>query len=473
MNTLITPIILAGGSGTRLWPASRKLLPKQFLNLTDTSLSLFQQTVLRANALENVESPIVVCNEEHRFLVAEQLLEIGVKAQHILLEPCAKNTAPAITLAALLHMNPDANLLVLPADHLLEDISVFQNAITQALACSNNDYLFTFGIQPTRPETGYGYIETGKPLDEGCFEVACFVEKPDKQRAQDYIASGRFLWNSGQFLFPKSLLLNELAKYQPEIVEFCKKALAHISTDIDFSRVPLDIFSSCPAVSIDYALMEHTQHAAVVKLNTAWSDIGAWDALWENRHKDEHNNAIMGDVLAYDTSNSLVYAQHRLVATLGIRDALIVETKDALLVADKNKAQEVKHIVATLENQQRKELHEHARTYRPWGWYESICTGSRFQVKRILVKSGASLSLQKHQHRAEHWVIVKGKAKVTNGKEVCFFEEDQSTYIPLGNVHRLENMEKTDLEIIEIQTGNYLGEDDIERLEDNYGRTLS
>ncbi len=469
---MITPVILAGGSGTRLWPVSRSLYPKQFLKLTHDTNSLFQETILRITQLETVESspPIVICNEEHRFLVAEQLRAINIAPMAIILEPVGRNTAPAIALAAL-KAEAESKLLVLPADHFIEPSKEFENALLAAEKLSGLDKLVTFGIKPSHPETGYGYIKAGDTISnsEG-FTVDRFVEKPDLEKAKALLESGDFFWNSGMFLFKSAVYLAELKEQSTQIYDACNQSFAGLVEDLDFLRIPKEDFENCPSDSIDYAVMEKTKSAAVVPFNITWDDVGSWSSLWKVNSKNENNNFIKGDVYSHETNNSYVHADSRLVATIGLDNHIVVETADAVLVADKSKTQEVKHILSQLKQDEREETNLHKRVYRPWGWYESICSSDNFQVKRICVSPGASLSLQMHHHRAEHWVIVKGVAKVTNGDEVKLFNEDQSTYIPIGNKHRLENCEQEDLEIIEIQTGSYLGEDDIVRFEDVYGR---
>jgi len=468
---MIIPVILAGGSGTRLWPASRQLHPKQFLALLDDELSLFQHTLKRLANLTGVAEPIIVCHEDHRFLVAEQIRSLGLKAQAIILEPCAKNTAPAIALAANINAFKDASLLVLPADQLMGNIDVFEGAVSKARQLCQTHYLVSFGINPEYPETGYGYIKRGLAFPEpGCFRIAEFVEKPALPRAQQFFDSKDYLWNSGMFCFKAQDYLNELKQHAPEIYDCCYQTCLQTEKDFDFIRVPFAQFNRCPSNSIDYAVMEKTLNAAVVSLDAKWSDVGAWDSLWKSSLRTEQNNAVKGDVILEETENSLIHAHSRLVAAIGMKNHIIVETADAVLVAEKSHSQSVKKIAELLLSQNRAEIHLHKKVYRPWGWYENICSSERFQVKRILVLPGARLSLQKHRFRAEHWVVVKGSAKITNGNDVKIYQEDQSTYIPIGNQHRLENPGKEALEIIEVQTGSYLGEDDIIRLEDNYGR---
>lgn len=468
-NNQLVPVIMAGGSGTRLWPLSRQARPKQFLTLIG-QYSFLQQTITRLQSVEK-NLPIIICNEEHRFLVAEQLRQLQQTAK-IILEPIGKNTAPTVALAAfdVIKQNPDAYLLVLPADHLINNSKVFEQAVKKALVLARENYLVTFGIVPTQIETGYGYIEQGKPIGDDTYHVAQFVEKPNQQQAHSYIKSGRYLWNSGMFLFKASCYLAELKKFRPDIYEACDKAMTMAQPDMDFLRVSKEAFASCPSDSIDYAVMEKTAKATVVSLQAGWTDIGSWSTLWDVMAKDQQGNSLQGDVLAEQTTNSLVFATDRLVTVLGVDNLAIIETKDAVLVADKSKIQQVKTIVEKLQKANRNEVIQHTQVYRPWGFYNAIDIGERYQVKRITVKPGAKLSLQKHHHRAEHWVVVKGTAKVIKGNDTYLLTEDQSTYIPIGEIHSLENPGKIPLELIEVQSGSYLGEDDIIRLEDKYGR---
>lgn len=467
----ITPIIMAGGSGSRLWPLSRQLNPKQFLHLADPDWSMLQATIQRLQGLETATAKLI-CNEQHRFLAAEQLRQLGIKGANILLEPVGRNTAPAIALAALqaLEETDDPVLLVLAADHLINDQQAFQASVTAALPLALAGKLVTFGIVPVSPETGYGYIEQGQPLPEGGFAVSRFVEKPDLPTAQGYLASGSYCWNSGMFMFRAQRYLDELAVHQPAILQACREALAGGSKDMDFIRVDADAFAACPDDSIDYAVMEKTADAAMVPLDAGWSDIGSWSALWDVSQKDAEGNALTGDVITESTQGCYIHADSRLVATVGVEDLVIVETKDAVLVTRKERVQDVKKIVERIKSDGRHEHMNHREVYRPWGIYDSIDSGHRYQVKRITVKPGAKLSVQMHHHRAEHWIVVSGTAKVTNGKETYLVTENQSTYIPIGQVHSLENPGVIDLELIEVQSGSYLGEDDIVRLEDRYGR---
>lgn len=469
---MLIPVILSGGSGTRLWPLSRKNLPKQFLALRGDS-TLFQQTVLRAHAL-NAGPAVVVCSEDHRFLVAEQLRALDVQNTSILLEPVPRNTAPAIALAAwqALAQDVDATLLVLPADHLIGDQSSFAAAVGTALPLAERGWLVTFGIRPDSPETGFGYIERGEPIGDGTFRVARFVEKPDAVTAKQYVEAGGFEWNSGMFLFKASRYLEELGHHAPAMHAASKAAFDAAKTDLDFVRIDEDTFAASPDKSIDYAIMEKTDRAAVVPVSCAWSDIGSWDALWAASDRDANGNRLEGDVIAIDSHNCFVRGtDRRLVTALGLDDIVIVDTADAVLVAPRNRVQDVKMLVEKIKSEGRQEHMFHRKVYRPWGSYDSIDIGERFQVKRIFVKPGAALSLQKHHHRAEHWVIVSGTAEVTRNNEVFLLAENESTFLPLGAVHRLRNPGKVPLELVEVQSGSYLGEDDIVRLEDVYGRS--
>ncbi|PWQ95846.1 mannose-1-phosphate guanylyltransferase/mannose-6-phosphate isomerase [Leucothrix pacifica] len=474
MTPTITPVILSGGSGTRLWPLSRQLRPKQFLPLVD-ELTLFQNTVQRLQGIPNLEDVLVVCNEEHRFMVAEQLRELQLAHQGILLEPVGRDTAPALALAAL-HLTQqgksDALMLVLPADHVITDNDAFHQAIQQAAQAAQDGYLTTFGIVPQRAETGYGYIRQGESLtDLDASRVAAFVEKPDAGTAQTYVDSGNYLWNSGMFLFRVDRLLAALEAYQPEVLQACQAALADPSHDLDFIRLNTAAFTAAPAISIDYAVMEKTQDAVVIPLDAGWNDVGAWSAVWEVGQQDAQQNVLHGDVLTHQAKGNLVHAEHRLVTLVGVDDLVVVETKDAVMVAHRDKVQHVKHVVGQLKDQQRSEASIHREVNRPWGSYDCIDEGGRFQVKRIVVKPGEKLSLQMHHHRAEHWIVVNGTAEVRCGDKTLLLTENQSTYIPLGETHSLGNPGKVPLEIIEVQSGSYLGEDDIVRFEDVYGRS--
>lgn len=473
---MIQPIIMAGGSGTRLWPLSRQLKPKQFLALTDTTHTMLQATVARLQGLVSMQTaqPWLICNEDHRFLAAEQMRQMQYEHARLILEPTGRNTAPAVALAALLAVqaHPGANplLLVLAADHHIQNVATFQAAVLHAVALAEAGKLVTFGIVPTRAETGYGYIEQGQPLPQGGMAVSRFVEKPDATTAQTYIDSGRYLWNSGMFLFGAQTYLDELAHHAPDILQACQTALAAGSQDQDFTRVGQAEFAACRDVSIDYAVMERTDHAAVVPLDAGWTDVGSWASLWAVSEQDAEGNVMRGDVISHDTERTMVQAGSRLVATLGVSDLVIVDTPDAMLVAHQSRVQDIKKIVDHIKAEGRSEHINHREVYRPWGKYDSIDNGQRYQVKRITVKPGAKLSVQMHHHRAEHWIVVSGTAQITNGDKTYLLSENQSTYIPVGQIHALENPGKIPLELIEVQSGSYLGEDDIVRFEDRYGR---
>lgn len=470
----ISPIIMCGGSGTRLWPLSRAQFPKQFLPLVNDT-SMLQDTLSRLP--EKHQAPVFICNEDHRFLVAQQVKQAQCDDATILLEPQGRNTAPAVALAALhaLSENEDALLLVLAADHVIKDKVKFHQAVSVAAESAQNGKLVTFGIVPTHAETGYGYIkkgsEQGEANSDGTYKVAQFVEKPSIETAQKYLASGDYLWNSGMFLFKASRYVGELEKFRPDILAACQDAMTKVEKDLDFIRPEREAFLQCADESIDYAVMEKTADAVVVPLDAGWSDVGSYSALWDVCQQDAQQNVIKGDVIAHDTSNSYIHSQNKLIATLGVDNLVIIDTPDAVLIADKDKVQNVKEIVNQLKAQQRSEATIHREVYRPWGKYDSVDTGERFQVKRITVNPGAKLSVQMHHHRAEHWIIVSGTAKVTLDDETHLLSENQSTYIPIGVVHALENPGKLPLEMIEVQSGSYLGEDDIVRFEDRYGRS--
>ncbi len=475
---MIIPVVLAGGVGTRLWPVSRQLYPKQFASLKRPQQSasgaqetLFQSTLSRIAGLPNLGAPLVICNDEHRFLTAQQLLALGLTDARILLEPIGRNTAPAVAVAALLS-SPSDLLLVLPADHAIADAERLRDTLLKGVPLANAGKLVTFGIVPDAPQTGYGYIHRGEAMGEG-FAVEAFVEKPSRDKAQAYLDSGQYYWNSGMFLFNAKQFLEELSQHAPDIFAACEAAAAGIVQDVDFLRLPLPLFSACRSESIDYAVMEKTHNAAVVPLDAQWNDLGAWDALWETAVKDSAGNVLTGDVLCEGVSDSYIHAHSRLVAAVGVDNAVIVETADAVLVADRSKVQDVKRIVQALEQSKRVEGVNHVLVHRPWGSYESLAVGTGFQVKHIVVKPGASLSLQMHHHRAEHWIVIQGSATVTCDDRVFTLEANESTYIPLGSRHRLQNLTDTPVELIEVQTGNYLGEDDIVRFEDIYGRAKS
>ncbi len=471
---MIVPVILAGGAGTRLWPLSRELHPKQLLQLTGHH-SMIQSTLDRLEGMADLAPPVVICNESHRFMIAEQLREIGIRPQTIMLEPAGRNTAPAIATVALhlaRHAHQD-DLLVLPADHHIEDPAAFHQAVAAGRELTARKFLTTFGIVPTAPETGYGYIHTGEALDEGgdqASAIEAFVEKPDRQTAEDYLASGRYLWNSGMFLFRIDTILEEMQRLAPDIFGACEQAVARAVSDLDFLRLDPQTFAACPSDSIDYAVMEKTARGAVVPLDAGWSDLGSWEALWEVGAKDGAGNVTRGDTLLHDVTRSYVMADSRLVAAVGVDRHIVVETADAVFICPRERVQDVKHLVGQLKAGQRMEGIRHRRLYRPWGTVESIIEAERFEVKHIRVHPGARISFQKHYHRAEHWIVVRGTAQVTRGDEEFILQEDQSTYIPLGQPHRLENPGRLPLEIIEVRTGTYLGEDDIQRFDDDYGR---
>jgi mannose-1-phosphate guanylyltransferase/mannose-6-phosphate isomerase len=470
---MLIPVILAGGVGSRLWPASRSLQPKQFIEFPTMQGSLFQNTLSRLEGLSDLEDPIVVCNNNHRFLVAEQLRQLGKEHSNILLEPVGRNTAPAVALAALcaLQNSVDPFLLILPADHVIEDQTAFQQAIAQALQSAKQGKLATFGIVPSVAETGYGYINKGAQLASGngyCVEQ--FVEKPNQETAQAYLDSGNYFWNSGMFLFSASTYLQELKRHAPDIFESCHQAYASLESSEDFQRIPEPIFASCRSDSIDYAVMEKTASAVVVPLEAGWNDLGAWDAMWEVQAKDEQGNALSGDVLTFDVQDSYIQSQSRLVAVAGVRDVVVVETADAVLVTQRSQAQSVKHLVKQLQDHEREEGTLHRLVYRPWGSYESLSSRPGYQVKHLVINAGASISLQLHHKRAEHWIGLKGVALVTCGNKEFELQPNESTYIPVGSKHRLTNTSNQPVEIIEVQMGEYLGEDDIVRFEDRYDR---
>jgi mannose-1-phosphate guanylyltransferase/mannose-6-phosphate isomerase len=467
---MLVPVLLSGGVGSRLWPLSRELSPKQFLSLAG-DISLLQQTLQRAASLSS-SAPIVVCNQEHRFMVAEQLRALEMIAAAIILEPVGRNTAPAVAVAALqaLKIDPEAVLLVMPADHVIKDLHAFTEAVSTGLIQAKQGKLVTFGIVPESAETGYGYIRRSEHADAGCYPIAQFVEKPSKAIAEQYLASGDYYWNSGMFLLGAKAYLEELKLHAPDILTAVQSAFANTGHDLDFIRLGVEAFSTCPSDSIDYAVMEKTAKGMVVPLSCGWSDVGAWSSLWEVRDKDVRGNVVIGDVMLHNTEDSYIHSSSRLVTTVGVDSIVVVETPDAILVADKSQVQDVKTIVDILRQQQREEVNTHTRVYRPWGSYESLVIAPRFQVKRIIVNPGQTLSLQLHHHRAEHWIVVSGTALVTCGDKEFILSEDQSTYIPLGTKHRLANKGVIPLELIEVQSGSYLGEDDIVRFEDIYGR---
>ena len=480
-NTPLIPVILSGGSGSRLWPLSRSLRPKQFLGVTDEK-SLFQLTLERLKEIKGYGSnlkPIIIANDDHRFLVGEQCREIGVNPLAIILEPIARNTAPAIAIAALAAkmmigqqgQDIDPILLVLPSDHIFSDIPAFHHAVNSGVESAQLGHLVTFGIVPTHPETGYGYIQSKESLNKNqAVPVEKFVEKPNLENAKKYLADGRYTWNSGMFMFRASVLLDELGKHNPGMLKACQAAWYQSQKDFEFIRLNKEAFSSSPSDSIDYAVMEKTDKATVISLDAGWNDVGAWSAVWKILPQDSRGNATRGDVLLESTDNSYVHAESRLVALVGVENLVVIETSDSVLVAQKDKAQDVKKVVDFLKKSNRSEVDLHRQVFRPWGSYDSVDSGERFQVKRIIVNPGAKLSVQMHHHRAEHWIVVSGTAKVKINDEEKMVTENESVYIPVGAIHSLENPGKVSLHLIEVQSGSYLGEDDIVRFSDQYGR---
>jgi mannose-1-phosphate guanylyltransferase len=476
-GTSLVPVILCGGTGTRLWPLSRATYPKQYWPLAGTGgETLLQQTQQRLEGLPGLASPLLICNEDHRFVVAEQMRQIGVSPAAILLEPLGRNTAPAVAVAALQATagGQDPLLLVLAADHVIRDAAQFRATVEVGVPAAQAGQLVTFGIVPLGPETGYGYIEASQPLQAELtapVPICRFVEKPDLATAEQFLTTGRFTWNSGMFLFKASAILAELERLAPEVVSACRSAMEHESPDLDFLRLEREAFTSCPSVALDVAVMEKTDRGAVLPLDAGWSDVGSWSALWETSDQDDDGNVLRGRVISQASRNCYLRSEHRLVVGLGVEDLVVVETDDVVLVAHRDRAQEIKSVVQRLEAAGARESQAHRRIYRPWGSYDGVTEGDRWQVKKIVVKPGASLSLQMHHHRAEHWVVVGGTAVVEKNGVEELVGENQSTYIPLGCRHRLTNPGKIPVELIEVQSGPYLGEDDIVRFEDRYGRS--
>lgn len=472
MTRKITPVVLSGGAGTRLWPLSRSLRPKQLLPLVSEK-SLFQETVGRTLG-EMFGPPLVICNEDHRFMIAEQLRELDVKAETIILEPAGRNTAPAVAVAALFlqRLQPDGIMLVMPSDHVVGDAAAFLDVAEIAAKAAATGALVSFGIVPTRPETGYGYLCRGEPLAgiDGCFRMGAFVEKPDVETAQRYLADQRYYWNSGMFVFPVSGILKEMERLCPDLLQACRDALAQATSDLDFCRLARDPFVAAPSISIDYAVMERTNLGALVPADMQWSDVGSWSALWEIGGRDADGNVILGDAITMDARNCYIRSEHRLVAAVAVEDLVVVDTDDVILVARMDRDQDVKKVVEVIAKAGRSEHQVPRQVFRPWGWYRSLHEGTRFQVKEIVVNPGERLSAQMHHHRAEHWIVVTGTAKVSKGNETFYITEDQSTYIPHATLHSLENPGKIPLKMIEVQSGAYLGEDDIIRFDDRYGR---
>lgn len=463
---MLLPIIIAGGSGSRLWPLSRSLYPKQFIRLTSKK-TMLQETILRLKHLDH-QPPIIICNEEHRFIVAEQLRQEKISHSGIILEPVGRNTAPAVALAAIRATldGEDPTILVLAADHVIENQHAFIDAINKAFSYAQSGKLITFGIIPTSPETGYGYIKKSQPVDENVYHVECFIEKPNLDKAKAYLETKNYYWNSGMFLFKASSYLKELQEHSPDILKICTAAIENSSNDLDFIRVNKYFFTSCPSNSIDYAVMEKSKNVLVLPINVGWSDVGSFSSLWNISNKDKQSNVIIGDVLTDSTTNSYIYAQSRLISTVGVDNLVVVETKDAVLIANKDNVQNVKNIVDTLKNSERTEYKQHREVFRPWGSHDQIAQGDRFQVKHIKIKAGEKTALQIHYHRAEHWIVVQGTARVTNGEKIYILGENESTYIPISTIHQIENPGETELHLIEVRSGNYLDEDDIVRIQE-------
>jgi mannose-1-phosphate guanylyltransferase/mannose-6-phosphate isomerase len=470
----ITPVLLSGGAGTRLWPVSRSLYPKQLLPIASEQ-TMFQETARRFCGSPGFLPPIVVCNDDHRFIIASQLQEVGLTPATMILEPVGRNTAAAATVAALLLMEraPDSLMLVAPSDHVIDDHLAFHEALRTGMAVAESGRLATFGITPLRAETGYGYIERAEPLDgiPGAFAVARFVEKPKRQQAEELLAEGTCFWNSGMFLFSPETWLEELSRYAPDILGRASQALRNASRDPDFIRLDRETFATIPSLSIDYAVMEHSSKAVVIPASMGWSDIGSWSSIWERAEKDAAGNVLAGDVLIEDSSGNYIRSDGRLVAALGVKDLIVVETNDAVLIVKRGRDQDVKLLVERLASANRREVSQHNRVHRPWGFFETIHMAPGTQVKLIEVNPGAALSLQYHHQRAEHWVVVSGEASIVRGEEELVLNENESTFIPIGMKHRLENRQEKPLRIIEVQHGDYLGEDDIVRLEDRYKRS--
>ncbi|MDU4172374.1 MAG: mannose-1-phosphate guanylyltransferase/mannose-6-phosphate isomerase [Serratia liquefaciens] len=473
MSKLI-PVVMAGGTGSRLWPLSRESFPKQFLSIDDSGFSLLQQTLQRLSGLEGVEvaAPLVICNENHRFLVAEQLREIDQLATNIILEPVGRNTAPAVALAAHLaaEEDEDSMLLVLAADHLITKVENFHAAIKTAIMHATENNLVTFGIIPGHPETGYGYIKRGSALSSECFKVDAFVEKPCLEKAVEYLASGEFSWNSGMFMFKTAKFLQELQQFSPEIFSTTQQSVVDSQRDMNFIRVDQEIFKHCPSDSIDYAVMEKTRDAVVIPIDAGWSDVGSWSSLWDVSEKDHLGNVNVGEIISIDSTDNYISSESALVATIGLDNLIVVNTNDALLIASKDRVQDVKKVVDELKKRKLHHFRQHSSSYQPWGKISEIDNGNYYQVKKIVVRPSEGLSVQRHHHRSEYWVVVSGTAKVQVDDKEFYLTENQSTFIPAGSVHTLENRGKIDLEMIEVRSGQYLGDDDIERLHDRYGR---